>query len=215
MNAQRTSAEETERVLRAESVLSDDRLPVKWDGEYIYWADTWTDTMPFLCGNNNLLKDQACPGTDERRRWKQYRPHLWRPRTINGRTTQSKLRLMPATPSSKENSTSKKQSRLIPAERTEMIGMTRPKAKDRPRGKPFDEPERKYLCSLDIIDACTEKRITWNKTFIEYAEKELEAGSRPVDIFRGAGVGPELIGRKRIERCVARWRAKIKKEEQQ
>lgn len=178
MNAQRTSAEETERALRAESVLSDDRLPVKWDGEYIYWADTWTDTMPFLCGNNNLLKDQACP-------------------------------------SSKENSTSKKQSRLIPAERTEMIGMTRPKAKDRPRGKPFDEPERKYLCSLDIIDACTEKRITWNKTFIEYAEKELEAGSRPVDIFRGAGVGPELIGRKRIERCVARWRAKIKKEEQQ
>lgn len=97
-----------------------------------------------------------------------------------------------------------------------MIGMTRPKAKkDRPRGKPFDEPERKYLCSLDIIDACTEKRITWNKTFIEYAEKELEAGSRPVDIFRGAGVGPELIGRKRIERCVARWRAKIKKEERQ
>ena len=96
-----------------------------------------------------------------------------------------------------------------------MIGMTRPKAKDRPRGKPFDEPERKYLCSLDIIDACTEKRITWNKTFIEYAEKELEAGSRPVYIFRGAGVGPELIGRKRIERCVARWRAKIKKEEQQ
>ena len=165
MNAQRTSAEETERALRAESVLSDDRLPVKWDGEYIYWVDTWTDTMPFLCGNNN--------------------------------------------PSSK------KQSRLIPAERTEMIGMTRPKAKDRPRGKPFDEPERKYLCSLDIIDACTEKRITWNKTFIEYAEKELEAGSRPVDIFRGAGVGPELIGRKRIERCVARWRAKIKKEEQQ
>lgn len=94
MNAQRTSAEETERALRAESVLSDDRLPVKWDGEYIYWADTWTDTMPFLCGNNNLLKNQACPGTDERRRWKQYRPHLWRPRTINGRTTQSKLRLM-------------------------------------------------------------------------------------------------------------------------
>lgn len=140
MNAQRTSAEETERTLRAESVLSDDRLPVKWDGEYIYWADTWTDTMPFLCGNNNPLKNQACPGTDERRRWKQYRPHLWRPRTINGRTTQSKLRLMrcgvcgltlveehplnggrkrsgswtnptmgrkAATPSSKENSTSK------------------------------------------------------------------------------------------------------------
>lgn len=223
MNAQRTSAEETERTLRAESVLSDDRLPVKWDGEYIYWADTWTDTMPFLCGNNNLLKNQACPGTDERRRWKQYRPHLWRPRTINGRTTQSKLRLMRCgvcgltlVEEHPLNGGKETVWQLDdPAERTEMIGMTRPKAKDRPRGKPFDEPERKYLCSLDIIDACTEKRITWNKTFIEYAEKELEAGSRPVDIFRGAGVGPELIGRKRIERCVARWRAKIKKEEQQ
>lgn len=67
MNAQRTSAEETERTLRAESVLSDDRLPVKWDGEYIYWADTWTDTMPFLCGNNNPLKNQACPGTFRRK----------------------------------------------------------------------------------------------------------------------------------------------------
>lgn len=187
MNAQRTSAEETERTLRAESVLSDDRLPVKWDGEYIYWADTplWRNIH----------------STEERKR--------------SGSWTNPTMGRKAATPSSKENSTSKKQSRLIPAERTEMIGMTRPKAKDRPRGKPFDEPERKYLCSLDIIDACTEKRITWNKTFIEYAEKELEAGSRPVDIFRGAGVGPELIGRKRIERCVARWRAKIKKEERQ
>ena len=115
----------------------------------------------------------------------------------------------PVIQSSKENSTSKK---TKPAHSG---GKDRNDRKDRPRGKPFDEPERKYLCSLDIIDACTEKRITWNKTFIEYAEKELEAGSRPVDIFRGAGVGPELIGRKRIERCVARWRAKIKKEEQQ
>ena len=41
-----------------------------------------------------------------------------------------------------------------------MIGMTRPKAKDRPRGKPFDEPERKYLCSLDIIDAVSYTHLT-------------------------------------------------------
>lgn len=74
MNAQRTSAEETERTLRAESVLSDDRLPVKWDGEYIYWADTWTDTMPFLCGNNNLLKDQACPSSKENSTSKKTKP---------------------------------------------------------------------------------------------------------------------------------------------
>ena len=75
MNAQRTSAEETERTLRAESVLSDDRLPVKWDGEYIYWADTWTDTMP--------LK----------------RSGSWTNPTMGRKAV---------TPSSKENSTSKK-----------------------------------------------------------------------------------------------------------
>ena len=102
----------------------------------------------------------------------------------------------------KENSTSKKQSRLIPAERTEMIGMTRPKAKDRPRGKPFDEPERKYLCGLDIIDACTEKKNHLEQNLHRIRRKGTQAGSRPVDISVG-GVGPELIGRKRIERA---WR---------
>ena len=86
MNAQRTSAEETERTLRAESVLSDDRLPVKWDGEYIYWADTWTDTMPFLCGNIH--------STEERKR--------------SGSWTNPTMGRKAATPSSKENSTSKK-----------------------------------------------------------------------------------------------------------
>lgn len=32
------------------------------------------------------------------------------------------------------------------------------------------------------------------------------AGEPPIDIFRSHGVTPELIGRKRIERCTARWK---------
>ena len=59
---------------------------------------------------------------------------------------------------------------------------------------------------------CGEKRITWNRYFIRYVEYELELGARPVDVFRSAGVGPEVIGRKRIERCVSRWRRQAAKE---
>lgn len=79
---------ETEKTLRTENVLRDDRLPVKWDGEYVHWASFWTDTgMLFLCRSNDPLKEQACPDTDERRRRGRNRPHLWKPRTIMGRTT--------------------------------------------------------------------------------------------------------------------------------
>lgn len=50
------------------------------------------------------------------------------------------------------------------------------KMKARPRNKPFDAKERQYLCGLDAVDACTEKRITWNQAFIAYAIKELVRG---------------------------------------
>ena len=91
---------------------------------------------------------------------------------------------------------------------------TRPKSKPRPANKPFDVEERQYLRSLSAVDECSEKRIIWNKYFIHYVESELELGSRPVDLFRSAGVGPEVIGCKRIERCVARWREKARREKE-
>ena len=103
---------------------------------------------------------------------------------------------------------------------------TMKKMKARPRNKPFDAKERQYLCGLDAVDACTEKRITWNQAFIAYAIKELvrgcapsdifrRAGCAPSDIFRRAGCGPEVIGSKRIERCAARWRKKLEKQQEQ
>lgn len=81
-----------------------------------------------------------------------------------------------------------------------------------PRNKPFSPSERRYLCRLDAVDSCTQTRITWNKYFIRHVEHELESGARPVDVFRSAGVGPEIIGSKRVERCVARWRKEAEKE---
>ena len=91
-----TTIGEADAALRSESALLDERLPVRWDGEIIHWTDRWTDIgdMLFLCGNNRLRTLQACPGTDSRRRWNQHRPHLWKPWSITGRTTRSRLCLM-------------------------------------------------------------------------------------------------------------------------
>lgn len=80
----------------------------------------------------------------------------------------------------------------------------------RPRNKPFSEDEIRMLRGLDAVDSCGERRIIWNHAFIERAKERLAAGESPTDIFRRAGVGPEVIGHKRIERCVARWRKQIK-----
>lgn len=93
--------------------------------------------------------------------------------------------------------------------------MNRPKVKARPRNKPFDAEERRYLCGLDAVDACTEKRITWNRAFIAWATAKLDQGYAPSDIFRKAGVGPETIGSKRVERCAARWRENLEKQREQ
>ena len=101
---------------------------------------------------------------------------------------------------------------LLKQEALQQGRMNRTKPKARPCNKPFDAEERQYLCGLDAVDECGEKRITWNRYFIRYVEYELELGARPVDVFRSAGVGPEVIGRKRIERCVSRWRRQAAKE---
>lgn len=88
----------------------------------------------------------------------------------------------------------------------------RRKQKTRPRNQPFSKEERQYLCALDVVDSCTEKRISWNRGFIEEAKKLLAEGHPPTEIFRSVGVGPEKIGSKRIERCAARWRKAIERE---
>lgn len=91
-----TTIGEADAALRSESALLDERLPIRWDGEIIHWTDRWADIgdMLFLCGNNRLRTLQACPGTDSRRQWNQHRPHLWKPWSITGRTTRSRLCLM-------------------------------------------------------------------------------------------------------------------------
>lgn len=67
---------------------------------------------------------------------------------------------------------------LLKQEALQQGRMNRAKPKARPCNKPFDAEERQYLCGLDAVDECGEKRITWNRYFIRYVEYELELGAR-------------------------------------
>lgn len=55
-------------------------------------------------------------------------------------------------------------------------------------------------------------RITYTRDFREEVMQRYYDGESPVKIFREHGLGPETIGEKRIERCIARWRGGIPEE---
>lgn len=62
------------------------------------------------------------------------------------------------------------------------------------------------LRKLPSVANVTHDRITYSDTFRHVCVIRYLAGESPTKIFREAGLPPELIGYKRIERCVARWK---------
>lgn len=70
----------------------------------------------------------------------------------------------------------------------------------------FTEEERRRLQTLPAVARVTETRITYTKAFREECMARYWRGESGTQIFREAGLGPEVIGHKRIERCLARWR---------
>ena len=73
-------------------------------------------------------------------------------------------------------------------------------------GGTFSPEEIKYLKSLSAVAEATAKRITYTDDFKRYCVVHYNEGASPVRMFREAGLDPVLIGYKRIERCLARWR---------
>ena len=73
-------------------------------------------------------------------------------------------------------------------------------------GGTFSPEEIKYLKSLSAVAEATAKRITYTDDFKRYCVVHYNEGASPVRMFREAGLDPALIGYKRIERCLARWR---------
>jgi len=72
--------------------------------------------------------------------------------------------------------------------------------------EPLTKDRRDVISALPAVSAVTERRITYRAEFKRWAIARYREGYRPVEIFRAAGLDPVLVGRKRIERCFARWR---------
>lgn len=80
-------------------------------------------------------------------------------------------------------------------------------------GGAFSPEERVYLESLPAVRRVTQTRIMYEKTFKLECLRLYYSGVRPIELFRAAGLDPDLIGYKRIERCMARWKLSYGKPE--
>lgn len=70
----------------------------------------------------------------------------------------------------------------------------------------FSDAEMALLSGLDAVAWVTRTRITYKDSFKRDAVTRYRRGESPVRIFREAGLDPRIIGNKRIERCIARWK---------
>ena len=70
----------------------------------------------------------------------------------------------------------------------------------------FSRLEVEYLRMLPAIDSVTESRITYSRQFKIDCMRRYLQGEKPTAIFTSAGLSPSVIGHKRIERNIARWK---------
>lgn len=75
----------------------------------------------------------------------------------------------------------------------------------------FSMEELQMLRDLPAVANVSKDRITYSNAFKQVCVIRYLAGESPTKIFREAGLPPELIGYKRIERSVARWKAAVLK----
>ena len=71
----------------------------------------------------------------------------------------------------------------------------------------FSSAQIKRLIKLRAVVKVSPSRIRYAEWF------KRECVMRATYLFREAGLGPELIGEKRIERCMDRWRKKMQLED--
>ncbi|OZG64031.1 hypothetical protein BEUL_2233 [Bifidobacterium eulemuris] len=70
----------------------------------------------------------------------------------------------------------------------------------------FTPQDIEYLLSLPAVRNVSGNQLRYSDEFKKYCMLRYANGDSPVQIFRDAGLEPSLIGHKRIERCVARWK---------
>ncbi|GAA0640787.1 hypothetical protein [Bifidobacterium pullorum] len=70
----------------------------------------------------------------------------------------------------------------------------------------FSAREMRYIQSLPAVDHVTPYRICYKEEFKRECIRRYYKGESPTVIFRNAGLDSSLIGYKRIERSIARWK---------
>lgn len=73
-------------------------------------------------------------------------------------------------------------------------------------GGAFSDEEIQLLRGLPAVANVTRNRITYADSFKQVCTIRYLTGESSTKIFREAGLPPDLIGYKRIERCVDRWK---------
>ena len=79
--------------------------------------------------------------------------------------------------------------------------------KSDPDARGFSIREIGYLSKLPAVEHVTRGRIVYSEDFKIHCVRRYLAGESPARIFRRAGLDSSLIGYKRIERCIARWKS--------
>lgn len=76
--------------------------------------------------------------------------------------------------------------------------------------KLFTDKEIRLLSKNKYIKKVSEKAITYTEEFRNIFIEQSNKGLFPVQIFEDAGLTVEILGKRRIEECAARWRKKYK-----
>lgn len=70
----------------------------------------------------------------------------------------------------------------------------------------FTQAEVYYLNTLPAVERASMDRITYSRDFQVRCMAQYLRGNGPTSIFASAGLNPKIVGSKRIERAIARWR---------
>lgn len=70
----------------------------------------------------------------------------------------------------------------------------------------FSLAEIEYLRTLPAVESVTESRITYARSFQVDCMRRYLHGERPSSIFIAVGLSPSVVGHKRVERNIARWK---------
>ncbi len=71
----------------------------------------------------------------------------------------------------------------------------------------FTQAEMYYLNTLPAVERASADRITYSRDFQVRCMAQYLRGNGPSSIFASAGLDPKIVGGKRIERSIARWKS--------